>query len=104
MRAGKLRHRIKIEQNTPTADAAGQLRPSWQAVHEDVPAEVLGVAGGERVRGVNVQTTTTHVIRIRYCGDISTEMRVVHDGLAMNITRVADPDGTRREEIIEAST
>lgn len=106
MRAGKLRHRIEFGQNQADPDnpdeETGQVLPQWTALHENVPAEVMEVAGGETIRGgVQVQATTTHVIRCRYRSDISEEIKVTWQGRTLGITHVRDFDGRSRELWIE---
>lgn len=107
MQAGKLRHRITIQQNTanleePAAD--GTVTKTWSALHTNRPAEVLAVSGGETLRGgVQLAATTSHTIRTRYVSGISPEMRITWNGLTLGITHVRDLDGRRRELLIEAT-
>jgi head-tail adaptor len=107
MQAGKLRHRITIQHDTAdpeTPGLDGTVTPSWAALHANLPAEVLAVAGGETVHGgVQVQATTTHTIRIRYLANISPEMRIAWGSLTLHISHVRDFDGRRRELFIEAT-
>lgn len=108
MRAGKLRHRITIEHDTadPEAPASnGTVTPNWAALHTNISAEVLQVAGGEQLRGgVQTQATTTHVVRLRYRAGISPKMRVVWGSITLGITRVWDVDGRTRETAIECES
>jgi head-tail adaptor len=106
MRAGQLRHRITVQQNTANAEtpaADGTVTAVWAALYANISAEVIQVAGGEVLRGgIQVQATTTHAIRLRYRGDISPEMRIVWGALTLHVTRVWDADGRTRETLLEA--
>lgn len=107
MRAGKLRHRIEFQQNQADPDNpdedTGQVLPDWTTLYANVPAEVMEVAGGEVIRGgIQVQATTTHVIRCRYRSDISEEIRVLWKGRTLGITLARDRDGRQRELWIES--
>ena len=110
MRAGELRHRIKIHHSTvdPNApDSTGQVTPNDETFADRVPAEVLEVSGGETLRGgMQVRATTSHVVRLRYQPGISEEMWItVYDGdwarRVLNVTHVRDRDGRRRELWLE---
>lgn len=107
MQAGKLRHRITIQHDTANPETPGldgTVTPVWTALHTNLPAEVLAVAGGETLRnGVQVQATTTHVIRLRYLANISPEMRIAWGSLTLHISHVRDLDGRRRELFVEAT-
>ena len=106
MQAGKLRHRIDIssndaDPNEPDEDT-GQVLPDWNVLHSGVPAEVMEIGGGEPIRGdVQVQATTTHLVRIRYRSGISEEMQITWLGRTLGITLVRDADGRRRELWLE---
>lgn len=101
MRAGQLRHRIKIERDAGT-DSNGYHVEDWQTLVDRLPAERMQTGGGETIRGgIQVQASTTHVYRIRYRTDVTSKMRVIDDGNTINITAVRDHWGTMRETIIE---
>lgn len=101
MRAGQLRHRIKIERDAGT-DSNGYHVEDWQTLVDRLPAERMQTGGGEVIRGgIQVQASTTHVYRIRYRTDVTSKMRIIDGSQTINITVVRDPWGTNRELLIE---
>jgi len=105
MRVGNLRHRITIEENTPTEDAAGQPIESWSTLDgfSNVPAEVMETGGSETLRGKQVSATATHVVRLRYAPGVTTEHRITWEGRTLNIEQARNPDGRRIELWLECT-
>jgi len=102
--AGRLRrNRITIEQESSTQDELGQPVPTWTTVAANLPAEILGVGGGETIRGQQVDAGITSVVTIRYRSGLSPKMRIVHNSRNLNIAKVNDPDGFRRELLLHCS-
>lgn len=80
MEAGKLRHRITIQQDSgTTVDASGHPTASWTDVRT-VWASVQPLGGLERWRANQMQAETTHLITIRYQDNITTKMRALFQG------------------------
>lgn len=95
-----LNRRIDIQENTPSPDANGQPVASWSDVYSRLPAEVMGVGGGESLRGDQVEAIVDSIIRIRYPRTTTLpapEMRVLLNGRTLNVVRVLDKTGDRRE-------
>lgn len=89
---GELRHRLTIQ--TPTAAAPGtygEQALTW-TTYATVWGKVEPVSGSERYSMAQERADVTHVVTIRYCGGITTNMRVVFtcDGVThtMNIRGV----------------
>lgn len=93
---GKLRHRVTIEQNTPTADSFGELAESWSALASNVPAQVESMTGRELIQGEQQEAVYTHKVTIRFRAGVTSQMRVVHNSKNFNIESVLDPDGMTR--------
>ena len=110
MRAGRLRHRITIKRNTADVDTPnddGEVVETLTSQHKKIPAEVLEVSGGEMVRGgLQIQPTTTHLVKIRHRSGLEhrdvIEWLLASGNRTMGVTRIHDPDGRRRELLIEA--
>lgn len=102
--AGELYQRIAIETPTAAQDGAGQPVRTWAALSGPalLPARVETVAGGESLRGRQVNAETQIVFTVRYRSDLTTEMRVVYESGYYNIVRASDPYGDKRELRIEA--
>jgi len=99
IRAGDLRQRVAFLEEASVQDATGQSVPAWTGVSGStaVPAEVLGVGGGETFRGQQVEAHIASVVTIRYRAGLSPTMRLKHDGRQLNIDRIVDPTGHKRE-------
>jgi SPP1 family predicted phage head-tail adaptor len=78
MQPGKLRHRGTIQVGIESQDAAGQIRTTWQNLHERVNCEVLPDRAGEFFAAQQVQSTTNALIRLRHVDGITPKMRFVH--------------------------
>ena len=96
MRAGKLRHRITIEQNTPTRDALGAEVDSWSSFAVRWAAvEPLGGREFWDARRVNAERRVR--FRLRYVVGVTPEMRVSFDGRVFDIQAVIDVEERNRE-------
>lgn len=102
MRAGRLRHRITIQYHgTISRDAAGQEVITWVDL-ATVWANVQASQGAREVfvsRADQEQATSTHVVRMRYRGDVDVKMRILWNNLVLDIENVLDADGRTRETI-----
>ena len=98
MRAGRLRHCIDIQKPTATADSSGQMVEAWTSyVAQNVPAEILGVAGGETMRGRQVDADATSMVTIRWRDDVNPTHRIKYGSRTLNIISAYDPTGDRVE-------
>lgn len=93
---GKLRHRVMIQQNSPSVDSFGELTESWSALASNVPAKVESLTGRELIQGEQQEGVVTHMVTIRYRSDVTSQMRVVHNSKNFNIESALDPDGMTR--------
>jgi SPP1 family predicted phage head-tail adaptor len=99
MRAGTLRHTVRIEASVPVRQPGGDRKPEWRTIPRGsgVPASVESLSGGEQQNGTQQQAIATTEIKLRYRDDVKPEMRIIHDGRTLNIVRAFDPTGRRRE-------
>lgn len=83
MRAGKLYHRVTIQQDAGTTqDAQGHVTPSWSTLATRW-ASVQPLSGRELWQARQLQPDITHRVILRYDPSIATfsaKMRIVHDG------------------------
>lgn len=80
-----------VQSATNTADAAGQLIPTWAnlAGHVDLPCAIRSVSGQETETPDQTYVLTTHRIALRGSYPSITEsMRFVSGGVAYDIERV----------------
>lgn len=99
--AGRLRHRIRLQQQAVAQDAAGSLIRTWSDVGT-FWAECLPLSGREQVAVQAKGSKATWRIVMRWRADVSTTMRLLHDGRVLNITASVDLAGTRQWLHIEA--
>lgn len=97
MRAGRLRHTLDIQQDTPGRDAAGGEVSSWAAVVSAWPCEIHQVKGGETFRGRVVHAQASSVAIGRYVTGVSSRMRAVFGTRIFDIKAVDDRDNRSRE-------
>jgi SPP1 family predicted phage head-tail adaptor len=86
MKIGKLRHKITIEHEAKVSDGAGGWTEDWVAFASNVSASIDPVSGKEDFGAEQIQSETTHKIRIRYKAGITSVMRVNFKGRIFKIT------------------
>jgi SPP1 family predicted phage head-tail adaptor len=101
MQAGRLRHRVIIQNYTTTRATDGQELKTWAAV-ATVWAEVMNNGGAERyAQGADQRVATaTHKIRMRQRSDLTLSPqahRINWGGKLFDIEAVTDADGRTRE-------
>jgi SPP1 family predicted phage head-tail adaptor len=79
MRAGRLRHRITIQQPVITRDGTGESLETWGAFAV-VWAAVEPLRGREMFAAQEMHSEITTRIRLRYLAGIDTTMRVLFEG------------------------
>lgn len=96
--ARQLRHRIKIQSKTQTADGMGGFTEAWSAGN-DVWAMWQPMSGSERVKAMGIEPTLAVKAVIRFRGDdngapyYSAADRVIYRGRTYNIKSISDVDG-----------
>jgi len=101
MRAGRLRHRVTIEEASESRDGLGASILSWSTL-ATVWGEVRMAPAGERVvSGADVEVAqVTHRVKIRYRDDVGPLNRLLHDSKILDIESAVDPDGRGRELVL----
>jgi head-tail adaptor len=108
IRAGELRHRIRIEQRSPVQDAAGEPELAWTLVAERW-ASLERTPGSEVWASAQRNGRVPVVFRLRHLAGVVPAMRVVHDGRVFDIKSVVSPRGVADElllvtdELVEAA-
>lgn len=101
MNIAALRHRVTIQENTPTVDDIGELVNSW-ATLETVYARVRpSTAHDEIVSGTGARVS--HVVTMRYRNDLGSSdveldkrYRLTYDGRTFGILGAYDVDERHR--------
>lgn len=96
MRIGRYRHRIELQQNTPTQADDGSRVDDWRTV-ATVWGELLETRGREYLAAQEAHSELNAKIRIRYRSDVRPEWRAIFQGRIFDIQHVADLQGRRRE-------
>jgi SPP1 family predicted phage head-tail adaptor len=94
-RIGKLRHRLTIEQQTPSADGGGGTVTVWDELAE-VWGAVEAVSGRERIEAGRTSGQVSHLITIRHRDDLGPAMRFRREAEIFEILAVLDKDGRGR--------
>jgi len=93
VRAGPLRERITLQQNTPTRDGFGAEVEHWADV-ATVWAKVVATAGNEQISQAAGVATTIYSITIRERDDVDTSLRVLYGDATLQIRAVLSGDET----------
>lgn len=99
MRAGALRHRVRIEQPSDTRDAGGGFTRVWQLL-DVVYAEIASEDGGEPQEADSLTSTQRHQVRIRYRTGVTASMRLVFRDRTFRVLSVVDPDQRKKELLL----
>ncbi len=99
--AGRLRHRITIQKNTPTR-TAGEDVPAWSKL-ATVNAEKTELRGSELFAAQQYNPRVTTLFVIRHRTDVDATQRVSFDGVLWDIHYALDPTGISEELHLFAS-
>lgn len=104
MRAGRLRERVTIQQETIIRDSFGAEVPSWVDV-ATVWASVLPGSSGERYIATVAMTQAeiSHTVRIRYRAGLGPKLRLGWSARILDILSVVDPTGRQAELVLLCS-
>ncbi len=103
MQAGKLKHVVSIQQNTPTANSPddGSLVDSWTDYASDVYAQIRTSGGREFWRARQLNSELTHEVLIRYDSGVTPRMRVLWGTRIFRIGSVKQDDDHQKWTAIE---
>ena len=98
--AGKLRHRVTIEQPTVTQNAqTGEITEGWSVFAANIPAAIEDLSARDFIQSAAMQSEITTRITVRYLPGIKPNMRVVNGDTIYNIRGVLADKDSRREYI-----
>lgn len=92
---GRLRHRIRIEEQLRTPDGIGGAASVWTPVAE-VWAEITPLAGREVSASGGIEGRVTHELRLRHRDGVTPAMRAVLGARVFEIRAVVDVGERRR--------
>lgn len=91
--AGRLRHRIDIQQRVEERDTQGAQVFVWVNLHTSVPAEVVPLSVREFIAAQALQAQVVARVTIRYRPGLDASMRIVYRGQIYNPAGwLPDPD------------
>lgn len=94
MRAGQLRHRIRLQRQQLGDDLAGGDDMSFVEV-DVVDARVETAGGREFWEAKRLTPELTHEVEIRYRSDVKAGMRFIYEDAVLRIHAARDPEGRR---------
>lgn len=94
--AGRLRHRVEIQEQDVTRDSDGGQVIGWKKI-DTVWAAIEPLSARERLVAEQVQSEVTARITIRYRDDIDASMRIKHGDDVYNIHGVLADNETMRD-------
>lgn len=103
MRAGPLRHHVRIESPAEERGPGGERLRRWDLVATD-HVSIEPIAAGETERAGQLAPTASAMCRMRFRSDIAVtaKMRLVETdtGRVLSIEGVYDPRGRRQELVL----
>lgn len=102
MQAGKLRHRVTVEQASTVANAFGEPAETW-APFATVWASREDLSGREQFLAQQWRADVTTRFVVRYVAGLTPAMRINDGGTLYNINSIADADGRARTLTILAT-
>lgn len=97
MEAGKLRHRVTIQQATDGRDAVGGATLTWSTFQANFPVAIIPRSGREAEFGGRVSANVSHRIEGRYITGVTPKMRIVKGDRVFNIESILNVDERNRE-------
>lgn len=105
VRAGTMRDLVTLLSFTPTDDPRFGQTPGWTSFAQEW-ANVVPLAGtqagAETFDSQGVQGQTCYTVTMRYRPDVDSTDRIQYRNQTLEIVSVADPDGRRRQLVIQA--
>lgn len=98
MRAGTLRHRVTLQQAETVRDAYGGTSSQFVDV-ATVWGSLEAVSGREFFSAQQVQSEVTHKLTLRFCPDVTADMRVVFGAKVFGIEAVL-PDNRQTRLVL----
>lgn len=87
MRAGQLKNRVTIQQQSTVQDSIGQPVNTW-TTYATVWADIRHKSGVEAIKSGEVTSTVKASVRVRYKSGITAAMRVAHGSVVYQIKAV----------------
>ena len=102
MNPSNLRHRITIRRKGDVSDGKGGYTRGWTTVAQDLPAEIISLAGRERMFEQTFQSVSTFRMVVRWRDDLLPTDQILAYGMELNLRSAIDPDGRKERTEIYA--
>lgn len=99
MRAGRLRHRVTIQNKSVVHDSFGEETIIWTTL-ATVWGQIEAAGGRESVEERQAEAERTVRMTMRYRSDVRPEMRATWSGHTYDIRAVLDAEGRGREMML----
>lgn len=96
MRAGQLRHKIKIQAKTTTRDTNGQALEAWTDLHT-VFGRIEPLSGRELLNAKAINPEIDHRITVRYVNGITAKNRIAFGSRVFQILSAICPEEKKAE-------
>ena len=98
--AGKLRHRVTIEQPSITQNpATGEITEGWSTFAASVPAAIEPLSARDFIQSAAMQSEITTRITIRYITGLKPNMRIINGTTIYNIRGILPDKNSGREYV-----
>lgn len=91
--AGRLKHRVEIQEPNKVDNGRGGRKPAgqdpWRSIADSIPAEVIALRGDEAVTHLIERAGQLWRVTIRPRADVTPMHRLVWKGITMNIKSAA---------------
>ena len=108
MRAGSLKHRVRIEERVRTPDEGGGTVEGWVTKAEGLRARILEMAGSEKVVADKLSGVLTHELTLRRSSKtegLSNLMRIVEVATGrIHDVKTVKLDERRRDYVVTTQT
>lgn len=99
MRAGRLRHRVTLQEQRGAQSETGAVAGRWRSV-ATVYAELKPLAGTEGRGSEQMVAEVTHEVRIRYRRDVRPTMRLLYGARVLDVHSVLNTDERNAELVL----
>lgn len=99
--AGKLDKRITLQSSSKTKSATGKITITWSDMGA-VWCQFVDSRGREFMAARQVNSKITHVLKVRYRSDVTSEWRAKFGSAILNFNAVVNPGQQNVELLIEA--
>lgn len=97
MRAGRLRHKVDIQQPIEVQNAYGEAEVTWQDVVSGVWAGIEPLRGREFWAAKQFNSEIEARVIMRYRSDVTTKMRIKHGDNEYYIASMINPNERNQE-------